>query len=122
MIVREPEKRATLDEIMSDIWYRQYEDDDDDDDIDLFKSISKDDHESILRQMIDGNIADREAILKALNEDRYDHITATYYLLVEKFLHDNDHERNIKRQKRSLQPANDQFSEQIGEIISSSSK
>jgi len=121
MIVREPEKRAILDEVMSDIWYRQYEDDDDDD-IDLSKSISKDDHESILRQMIDGNIADRDSILKALNDHRYDHITATYYLLAEKILHDNNHERNRKRQKRSLQPAIDPFTEQIGVFISSSSK
>jgi SNF-related kinase len=120
MIVRDPGKRATLDEVMSDIWYRQYEDDDDY--IDSFKLLSKDDHELILNQMIDGNIAEQDAILKALNEDQYNHITATYYLLVEKILHDNDRERNIKRQKRSLQPASNPFNEQIGVFISSSSK
>jgi hypothetical protein len=72
MIVREPEKRATLDEVMSDVWYRQCEDDDDVDDqhyvdslpLISYKTISKTDHESILHQMIEGNIAEREAILK----------------------------------------------------------
>jgi len=120
MIVREPEKRATLDEVMSDIWYQQNEDDDDDD-IDSLKLISKYYHEYILHQMIAGNIAEQETILKALNEDQYNHITATYYLLAEKILHD-DQDRHIKRQKRSLQPASDPFTEQIGVFISSSSK
>lgn len=124
MIVREPEKRATLDEIMSDIWYRQSEDDDDDDDeIDYVKLISKDDHDKILQQMIDGKIAEQDAILKALTEDQYNHITATYYLLAEKFLHDDDnHEPIHQRPRRSLQPAGDRFTEQIGVFISSSSK
>ncbi|CAF5142807.1 unnamed protein product, partial [Rotaria socialis] len=39
------------------------------------KTISLDDHESILQQMADGNIAERDAILQALNEDQYNHIT-----------------------------------------------
>ena len=69
MIVREPEKRATLDEVMSDIWYKQCEEDDDDqhyvDSLPLIshKTISLKDHESILQQMIDGNIAEQDAIL-----------------------------------------------------------
>jgi hypothetical protein len=72
MIVREPEKRATLDEVMSDIWYRQSEDDEDVDDqhyVDALplishKTISQADHQSILQQMVDGNIAERDAILQ----------------------------------------------------------
>ncbi len=120
MIVREPEKRATLDEVMSDVWYRQ-NDDDDDEEMEVHKPISKDDHESILQQMTDGNIAEPETILKALDEDQYNHITATYQLLAEKLCHD-DPERNVKRQKRSLQPASEPFTEQIGVFIDSSSK
>ncbi len=126
MIVRDPEKRATLDEVMSDVWYRKSEgedDDDYDDDIttDLVKLISKDDHESILHQMIDGNIAEQEAISKALNEDQYNHITATYYLLAEKLLYDNQ-KRTMKQKRRVLQPASDPFTEQIGVFVFSSSK
>ncbi|CAF3433269.1 unnamed protein product [Rotaria sp. Silwood1] len=135
MIVREPEKRATLDEVMSDIWYHQCDDDNDDvedqhyvDSLPLIshKTISLDDHESILQQMTDGNIAERDAILQALNEDQYNHITATYYLLAEKMLNDRlyekseDNERSAKRQRR-LQPASDPFTEQIGVFMSSSS-
>ncbi|CAF1234516.1 unnamed protein product [Rotaria magnacalcarata] len=135
MIVREPEKRSTLDEVMSDIWYRQCDDDNEDvedqhyvDSLPLIshKTISLDDHESILQQMTDGNIAERDAILQALNEDQYNHITATYYLLAEKILNDrlyeklNDNERNVKRQRR-LQPATDPFTEQIGVFMTASS-
>ena len=73
MIVREPEKRASLDEVMSDIWYRQCDDDNDNvddqhyvDSLPLIshKTISQTDHESILQQMIDGNIAEQDAIIK----------------------------------------------------------
>jgi SNF-related kinase len=73
MIVREPDKRATLDDVMSDIWYRQCDDDNDDvddqhyvDSLPLIshKTISQDDHELILHQMVDGNIAERDAILQ----------------------------------------------------------
>ncbi|CAF1068323.1 unnamed protein product [Adineta steineri] len=135
MIVREPEKRATLDEVMSDIWYKQCDDDNDDvedqhyvDALPLIshKTISQNDHEFILQQMIDGNISEKDAILQALNDDQYNHITATYYLLAEKLLNDrlydrtDDNERNAKRQRR-LQPASDPFTEQIGVFMSSSS-
>ncbi len=64
--------------------------------------------------------------LRALNEDQYNHITATYYLLAEKMLNDRlcdkleDNERSVKRQRR-LQPASDPFTEQIGVFMSSSS-
>ncbi|CAF4932559.1 unnamed protein product, partial [Rotaria socialis] len=43
--------------------------------------------------MTDGNIAERDAILQALNEDQYNHITATYYLLAEKILNDRLYEK-----------------------------
>ena len=72
MIVREPEKRATLDEVMSDIWYKTYENDNDDvdqhyvDSLPLIshRTISEADHEAILQQMIDGNIAESDAIIQ----------------------------------------------------------
>lgn len=62
---------------------------------------------------------------RALNEDQYNHITATYYLLAEKMLNDRqndkfeDNERSVKRQRR-LQPASDPFTEQIGVFMASS--
>jgi len=60
---------------------------------------------------------------RALNDDQYNHVTATYYLLAEKLLNDRlcsrseDNERNVKRQRR-LQPASDPFNEQIGVFVS----
>ncbi len=73
MIVREPDRRATLDEVMSDIWYRQCENDDDEFEDQHYlnslplishKTISHNDHDFILQQMVDGNIADHDAILQ----------------------------------------------------------
>ena len=119
MIVRDPEKRATLDEVMSDVWYRQNEDDDEN--TDPSRSISEDDHKLILHQMINGKFAEEEAIVKALNEDQYNHITATYHLLAEKNLFDKQ-DQNLKRQRRLLQPASDPFTEQIGVYISPPTK
>ncbi|UJR20972.1 hypothetical protein I4U23_024078 [Adineta vaga] len=126
MIVREPEKRATLDEIMSDVWYYQDTEEDEDDEQNDFESlrlISEDDHTSILEQMITGNIADRETILKSLNEGQYNYITATYYLLAEKITQNKmiNRDRSSKRKRRLLQPANDPFTEQIGVFITPSS-
>lgn len=63
---------------------------------------------------------------RALNEDQYNHITATYYLLAEKILSDRlcdkmeNNDRSAKRQRR-LQPASDPFNEQIGVFVSASS-
>lgn len=130
MIVRDPEKRATLDEVMSDVWYRQSsvennddddEDNNNDEEIDPLKFISKDDHERILGQMITGNIAESDAIQKALNEGQYNHITATYHLLAEKFLLDG-RESNEKQKRKFLQPASDPFTEKIGGFISSATQ
>lgn len=72
MIVRDPEKRATLDEVMSDTWYRQCDDGDDMEDqhyVDSLplishRTISSEDHQTILGLMISGDIAAREDILK----------------------------------------------------------
>jgi SNF related kinase len=64
MIVRDPNRRATLAAVMSDIWYQQ-----DDDTTEIFpilshRTLPNDDHQKILSQMIDGHIADEQIILK----------------------------------------------------------
>lgn len=126
MIVRDPEKRATLAEVMSDVWYRQCPEEEDNEEeeegeIDLLKLISKADHEAIVHQMIDGNIAQQDAILSALHEDQYNHITATYHLLAEKVLY-AEREETRKQKRRCLQPASEPFTEQISVFIPSASK
>lgn len=129
MIVLKPEKRATLDEVMSDIWYRQSEEDEDDDDdhqheTDLLRLLSSDDHEFILSHMIDGKISDRETIIQALNERNYNYITATYYLLADKILHEklDNEKRKIKRPRRALQTHTDVLKEQNSIYTSSNLK
>ncbi|CAF0842429.1 unnamed protein product [Adineta ricciae] len=131
MIVRESEKRATLDEVMSDLWLHLHtsdedgddEDDDEQNEIESSRFISEDEHQSILQQMITGNIADKDTILQALNEGRYNYITATYYLLAENLAQYKivNRERNVKRQRRTCQPINVLTNEQIGVYISPSS-
>lgn len=67
MIVREPEKRATLDDVMNDIWYKHNGDDDDEINsptVLSYRTISIDDHQTILRQMIEGNVASNDVIVK----------------------------------------------------------
>ncbi|XP_010019824.1 PREDICTED: SNF-related serine/threonine-protein kinase-like, partial [Nestor notabilis] len=58
------------------------------------KRVSQEEHEIILRAMMCGNIADRDTIQEALEADRYNHITATYFLLAERMLRE--------KQSRSL--------------------
>lgn len=50
------------------------------------QSLLPEEHEFILQAMTSGNIADRDAIQEALEADKYNHITATYYLLAERLL------------------------------------
>lgn len=123
MIVLEPEKRATLDEIMSDSWFEQYDndDDDDDDEIDFIENLSDDERNLIIEQMIEGNLGERNLIVKAIEENQYNSITATYFLLAQKVFCERI-QRNMKRKKRSLQSTNESFNEQIRNMISPPTK
>ncbi|XP_042293692.1 serine/threonine-protein kinase MARK2-like [Sceloporus undulatus] len=60
------------------------------------RRVSQEEHEIILQAMMCGNIADRETIQEALEADRYNHVTATYFLLAERILRE-------KQEKESLQ-------------------
>ncbi|XP_078457993.1 uncharacterized protein LOC144936841 [Lampetra fluviatilis] len=53
-----------------------------------YKSLSEDEHNGIVQRMVLGSIAERDAIVEALEADRYNHITATYFLLAERILKD----------------------------------
>ncbi|XP_061208213.1 SNF-related serine/threonine-protein kinase-like isoform X2 [Neopsephotus bourkii] len=61
------------------------------------KRVSQEEHEIILRAMMCGNIADRDTIQEALEANRYNHITATYFLLAERMLREKQ-----EKQSRSL--------------------
>lgn len=90
MLIRDPEKRASLEEIAQDPWLN----------ISLVAPIqpadylplvsrehlSDDDHQHIIQKLVNGGIAAKEEILEALDKNSYNHITATYFLLAERKL------------------------------------
>lgn len=89
MLVREPEKRATLSEIATDPWVTAGEGvtvQDFDTPLVAKEELSEDDRTAILQKMVTGSIATKEHILEELEKNEYNHITATYYLLAERKL------------------------------------
>lgn len=89
MLVREPEKRATLSEIATDPWVTAGEGvtvEDFDTPLVAKEQLSEDDRTAIVQRMVNGTIASKEQILEALEKNEYNHITATYYLLAERKL------------------------------------
>uniref|UniRef100_T1IHI2 SNF-related serine/threonine-protein kinase n=1 Tax=Strigamia maritima TaxID=126957 RepID=T1IHI2_STRMM len=89
MLVRDPEKRASLEVIAADPWLQQCET------IiqpaDYLPLVSKEhlsdeDHQLIIQKLVNGGIATKEEIIEALNKNSYNHITATYFLLAERKL------------------------------------
>nr|CAI5867411.1 unnamed protein product [Callosobruchus analis] len=87
MLLRNPEKRATLQEIASHPWVcsanQDYQDT-----LPLVsrEQLSEDDHTLIVQKIVNGNIATKEEIQESLEKNEYNHITATYYLLAERKL------------------------------------
>lgn len=87
MLVKNPDKRATLMEITSHPWLS----DGKQDIPDMFPLVSKEqlseeDHNLIVQKIVNGNIATKEDILDCLEKNEYNHVTATYYLLAERKL------------------------------------
>lgn len=86
MLVRQPEKRATLEEIAKDPWLKNTQSDNTAIPLISRQNISEEDHSIIVQKMVNGEIATKEQILDALDKNAYNHITATYYLLAERKL------------------------------------
>ena len=89
MLVREPEKRATLSEIATDPWVTAGEGitvEDCDTPLVTKQELTEEDRAAILQKMVHGAIASTEHILEELEKNEYNHITATYYLLAERKL------------------------------------
>ncbi|XP_017778915.1 PREDICTED: SNF-related serine/threonine-protein kinase-like isoform X2 [Nicrophorus vespilloides] len=87
MLVRAPEKRATLSEISAHAWLAT----NNQDTIDILPLVSKEqlseeDHNLIVQKIVNGNIATKEEIQDCLDKNEYNHITATYFLLAERKL------------------------------------
>ncbi|NXV04034.1 SNRK kinase, partial [Cettia cetti] len=106
MLQRDPKRRASLEEIENHAWLQgvdpspatKYN-------IPLvsYKNLSEEEHNSIIQRMVLGDIADRETIVEALETNKYNHITATYFLLAERILREKQ-EKEI--QTRSASPSN----------------
>ncbi|XP_039249705.2 uncharacterized protein LOC120327312 isoform X1 [Styela clava] len=91
MIIREPGERMKLEDIRNHPWLKDCTTLKDD----VFDStpvltrdlISEDLHEHIIDRMIEGKlVGDHAEIEQAINEDKYNHITSTYYLLAHRSL------------------------------------
>uniref|UniRef100_A0A665WMY7 SNF-related serine/threonine-protein kinase n=1 Tax=Echeneis naucrates TaxID=173247 RepID=A0A665WMY7_ECHNA len=106
MLQRDPKQRASLDEIETHAWLQgvdpspatKYNTP-----LVSHKNLSEEEHNSIIQRMVLGDIADREAIVEALETNKYNHITATYYLLAERILREKQ-EKEV--QTRSSSPSN----------------
>ncbi|KAJ9589124.1 hypothetical protein L9F63_017583, partial [Diploptera punctata] len=88
MLIREPERRASLEEIAADPWLGEDLNTQPTDFLPLVsrEHVSEEDHALIIQKMVNGNIATKEEILDALDKNEYNHITATYFLLAERKL------------------------------------
>ncbi|XP_028984413.1 SNF-related serine/threonine-protein kinase [Betta splendens] len=106
MLQRDPKQRASLEEIESHAWLQgvdpspatKYNTP-----LVSHKNLSEEEHNNIIQRMVMGDIADREAIVEALETNKYNHITATYYLIAERILREKQ-EKEV--QTRSSSPSN----------------
>ncbi|XP_058475769.1 SNF-related serine/threonine-protein kinase-like [Solea solea] len=111
MLQRDPTRRATLEQIQAHEWLQG---------VDpspatklstplvSHRSLSEEEHGSIIQRMVLGAIADRDTITEALESNQYNHITATYFLLAERMLRDRQ-EKELHSQTRSPSPSKAQF-------------
>ncbi|XP_041868100.1 SNF-related serine/threonine-protein kinase-like [Melanotaenia boesemani] len=111
MLQRDPKKRATLEQIEGHEWLQG---------VDpspatklstplvSHRSVSEEEHGSIIQRLVLGGIADRDTITEALESNQYNHITATYFLLAERMLRERQ-EKEQHSQTRSPSPSKAQF-------------
>ncbi|XP_076330895.1 uncharacterized protein LOC143236491 [Tachypleus tridentatus] len=110
MLIRDPEKRATLEDIASDLWLNSGNPIQPADYLPLVsrEHLSEEDHAYIIQKMVNGNIAIKEEILEALDKNEYNHITATYFLLAERKLRaqrqEKAHQLNMKNFRGDFSP------------------
>ncbi|XP_011647737.1 SNF-related serine/threonine-protein kinase [Pogonomyrmex barbatus] len=104
MLVREPEGRASLEEIAADPWLAIGSDLDTTETLPLVsrQQVSDEHHNFIITKMVNGKIATKEEILDALDKNEYNHITATYFLLAERNLRVHRQEEMQKTRPEAL--------------------
>lgn len=114
MLVREPEKRATLQQIAQNEWLLEGSIEETPEYLPLVsrEQVSEEDHTLIIQKMINGKIATKEEILEALDRNEYNHITATYFLLAERKLRAHRQEEAQKRKPELSLPVSNSSRQQ----------
>ncbi|CAG9088377.1 unnamed protein product [Plutella xylostella] len=105
MLVRAPEKRATLPQIAADPWVTAGQGmaaADFDTPLVAKEELSEEDRTMIIQKMVNGQIASKEEIADALEKNEYNHITATYFLLAERKLRSKRQEESLARRPEVL--------------------
>ena len=93
MLQRQPDQRATLDDIVNDPWLGGAADSEgnaisSEDQLPMVsrEHLTEEEHAYILKKMVGGGIAEKDEIIAALDVNEYNHVTATYFLLAERLL------------------------------------
>ncbi|XP_076322446.1 uncharacterized protein LOC143231720 [Tachypleus tridentatus] len=96
MLIRDPEKRATLEEVAGNKWLNAGDTMQLADYLPLIsrECLSEEDHGYIIQKLVNGSIAAKEDIIDSLQKNEYNHITATYFLLAERKL-------RVQREKKA---------------------
>ncbi|KAJ3091008.1 Map microtubule affinity-regulating kinase [Quaeritorhiza haematococci] len=82
MLVLDPTKRATLEQVKQDKWYTEgYENETPI--VSQPPVLTREQHEQVLDEVEEIGL-DREAVARSVGENHYDHLSATYYLLADK--------------------------------------
>lgn len=98
MIVRDPNKRISLDEIKYHAWFVHKNNESAEEDIEssIRRPLSESDRDKIMQLMIDGEICkSKQVIEENLKMDNYNYITATFYLLAENMTRSEHKKRKI---------------------------
>ncbi|XP_072380150.1 uncharacterized protein Snrk [Diabrotica undecimpunctata] len=100
MLLRNPEKRATLIEISKHPWLSSSKTVTVDS-VPLVsrEHLSDEDHNLIVQKIVNGNVATKEEIQESLDKNDYNHITATYFLLAERKLRCKRQEQAAKTKR-----------------------
>ncbi|XP_034974777.2 SNF-related serine/threonine-protein kinase [Zootoca vivipara] len=97
MLQRDPQKRASLEQIESHPWLQGVDPSPASRSLlplTSHRRVSEEEHGIIIQAMMCGNIADRETIQEALEANRYNHVTATYFLLAERILREKQEKQS----------------------------
>ncbi|XP_034281521.1 SNF-related serine/threonine-protein kinase-like [Pantherophis guttatus] len=108
MLQRDPKQRASLELIENHAWLQGVDPSPASHSLlplTSHRRVLEEEHEIIIQTMMCGHIADRETIQEALEAKRYNHVTATYFLLAERILREKQEKQTLAEQLQSRSPA-----------------